>query len=494
MLLVAFGAAVAVILVLSLHREPGPSLTFPPFPGLRPGHSSRYPIARGRGPTLYVDAGSRGGRCSDSLDVSDVTAGHPWCTIGQAVASAPSGSTVILRAGAYPYQRLHEPHYRGGYVTFEPYGYGTSSPETVTIAGVSTANTSYLRFQGLHFVGSDAGGRYVPGVQIWLNSQNIQLINNDISGQGIVTQAANNVLIQGNYIHNIVRTCGMGEPDGFGVHLSGGTLPSVSHNISLIGNTIADYSQTAVSAGNINNFLMQGNDVSTTMTPSGKVQCGDHVDTALHGRRRQGPVTVIDNNFHDGTQSIIRNVTGLTYARNLLVRIDAWLQLEADPAAAIVNNTWSGGNTLCTGCGSLLLLDYAPGSNWTKPPFNYSTHLNGTIVENNIMREMGIAGVTASEYHEDYDILTDTNRTRTSGIQGSHTLYTPVQFTNRNYAPTPRSPLVDSADSRVLETVPSTRLDYAGQAPWDAPTAPNRGRGPISYLDRGAVEMTSTDR
>jgi hypothetical protein len=164
------------------------------------------------------------------------------------------------------------------------------------------------------------------------------------------------------------------------------------------------------------------------------------------------------------------------------------MQLEADPGARVVNNTWSGGNTVCTGCGSLFLRDYAPGSSWTKPPFNYTRHLNGTVIENNIMRRLGVdSPATAAQFTEDYNTITDTNRSRSSGVKGAHTTFASVAFANAAAGDFALSPLgggIDSADSNV-----APGIDLFGHSPWDDPAVANTGAGPVTYADRGAVEL-----
>src|SRR4051812_7833064 len=99
-----------------------------------------------------VGKGSLGGPCNDARPPAQVSATTPWCTIAQAVKTAPSGSTVLVRGGSYPYQQLHGLGSRVDYVTLQPYGYGTSAVEQVSIAGFSTANTSFLRFRGFQLV------------------------------------------------------------------------------------------------------------------------------------------------------------------------------------------------------------------------------------------------------------------------------------------------------------------------------------------------------
>ena len=381
-----------------------------------------------------------------------------------------------MRSGSYPYQSLHGLGSRSAYVTFEPYGYGTSSSETVSIAGVSTASTSFLRFVGFRFVGNDATS-YHPAIQIYIGSHDIQFVNNDISGEGVQLQTASHVLLQGNYIHNVTRNCALTAPDGGGLFLTGGSASNPpADDIQVIGNTIQSTPQDAINlVHNLTNVVVDHNDVSTTQTP----QCGDHTDLVQIEADAKGPFTITNNVFHDGVQFILRNATGLTIENNLILRVQQWMQLVADPGARIINNTWWNGNNCpdgAHGCtaGSLLIRDYAPGSSWTKAPFSYTNHMTGTIIENNIMRVMSndaVNPVAASAYHEDYNLIFGP-RQNNSGLQGTHTLFAMPAFQNpttNNYQLTPTSPGTGTADPTI--TPPTT-----GSTPTKTTTTtPNRG-------------------
>src|SRR4051812_3833413 len=61
-----------------------------------------YTLASGSPPTLYVDANSIGGQCSDSRTTDQVSLSTPWCSLTKAVSSAPAGSTVNVRQANYP--------------------------------------------------------------------------------------------------------------------------------------------------------------------------------------------------------------------------------------------------------------------------------------------------------------------------------------------------------------------------------------------------------
>jgi hypothetical protein len=55
----------------------------------------------------YVDVASTGGACSDARTAAQAASpATPWCSLVTAAAKAPSGSTVLVRAGSYPYTRI----------------------------------------------------------------------------------------------------------------------------------------------------------------------------------------------------------------------------------------------------------------------------------------------------------------------------------------------------------------------------------------------------
>ena len=57
----------------------------------------------GAEPVVWVDRDSIGGPCSDERSAEEAASeASPWCTIERAVEEAPPGSTVVVRAGAYP--------------------------------------------------------------------------------------------------------------------------------------------------------------------------------------------------------------------------------------------------------------------------------------------------------------------------------------------------------------------------------------------------------
>ncbi len=106
--------------------------------GLTPGHADRI---------AFVDAGSRGGRCSDERGAESVdSVKSPWCSLARAAADAPAGTTVLVRGGSY--RRILLNRTRGGPVRLRAF-----PGEHVVLRGASVSGQG-MRLEGLHITGT----------------------------------------------------------------------------------------------------------------------------------------------------------------------------------------------------------------------------------------------------------------------------------------------------------------------------------------------------
>ena len=135
--------------------------SFEPLTATKPKAQSRQPAR------VYVDKDSIGGPCNDSRPVAAAQAPTtPWCSLGRAVDSAPSGSTILVRRGSYPRLTIQGER-RTRFVTIR------SAPrETATLNGFTATNSSYWRFQGLRFAGASN--------LIFFGNDHIDMIGNDL--------------------------------------------------------------------------------------------------------------------------------------------------------------------------------------------------------------------------------------------------------------------------------------------------------------------------
>ncbi len=179
--------------------------------------------AQSSSPTVAVPGSGLGEVCTETLTTAS--------NVSAALANAKPGSTVCLSAGEYAQIKLNNIN-PGDYVTLE------SSPgETATVAGAQVTNSSFLRFKGLRMTAGfnmyDTGG---------VASHDYQFVGNTIgnTAYGIVIDGNSapiyNVLIQGNYMHDLdfpgssCTSPGPGYAGGQAVTIYDGDGVTVSHN------------------------------------------------------------------------------------------------------------------------------------------------------------------------------------------------------------------------------------------------------------------------
>jgi hypothetical protein len=104
------------------------------------------------GATTYVDAAGVGGACSDARTAAQAAApATPWCSLVAAAAKAPSGSTVLVRAGSYPYTRIDRTGRTPNTAMVTMKAYPGEAP---VVFAVALRDFSHLRFEGLRFSGT----------------------------------------------------------------------------------------------------------------------------------------------------------------------------------------------------------------------------------------------------------------------------------------------------------------------------------------------------
>ena len=157
--------------------------------------------------------------------------------LAAAIGSASAGNVICLNSGSYS-ASLTQVN-KSGLVTVRP---AVGQTPTVSYSLLNQARN--IRFEGLHFTG---------GIEILGPASFIQFAGNEFSGPfGIHAngqQASNgskvtDVLIEGNYLHDLDYTGGQGTANGYGVTASNGV-----ERFTIKGNTIkspaSDYLQSA---------------------------------------------------------------------------------------------------------------------------------------------------------------------------------------------------------------------------------------------------------
>lgn len=207
-------------------------------------------------------------------DTNPGTEAQPWRTIQRAMTSATPGSTVYVKAGAYP-ERLVAgvSGTPGNYITFQPYGFsgapncggntgvqcgGDQVILDYSFLGTSTdgvpyldiKDVKYIRIQGFAFQNYYVSGTYQRGVIISGSSEYVEIKHNKILNiQNLgrrednvfimtfwILSPANNVLVYANEIGGIIS--GVGE-----------ALTTVAANVTIEKNWIHDTDAIAIDIG-----------------------------------------------------------------------------------------------------------------------------------------------------------------------------------------------------------------------------------------------------
>jgi hypothetical protein len=404
---------------------------------------------------LYVDKDSIGGTCSDSHSAAENTLSTPWCSLGKAISSAPGGSKVIIRSGTYPAVDINNDVSRTAYTTFQPY-----SGESVTV-DIDISNSQYIRLEGLKLIG-DVG---------LLRSNHIELINNEITPDGVMVRGSTDLLLENNDIHDIRRDT-VGCPsapslgNGYAIWLNASS-DIRSERVSIKNNRIYNVTHDAIQTGSTDDLLIEGNDVSSVKA----VDCGDHSDVLqiVEGRR----ITVRANHFHDSAHGFMVNGHGTTFRgdlrfeNNLIEGITGsfGMNLYNTDGLVLANNTvWD------------TLLGVRLRDTTANPTVMHAT------IKNNIFDTYGSEcdSIGCIDY-QDYNLIVAGERHGEHDLSGSPSF---VDSGNGNYHLAAGSQGIDAG---ISTDAPETDKDGSGRL--DIPGVENTGGGDQPYYDVGAYEF-----
>lgn len=422
------------------------------------------------GPTVYVDAGSIGGPCSDSRTAAQAAAPTtPLCSIPAGINLAGSGGTVLVRGGTYPALQISGGN-RSTAVTVQANG-----SETVSIPSIDVGSgTGLLRFSGLNLTGSST----VSAFALEDGAHDIQLVNSSVTSptQDAISlrPAVNNVAIAGNYITTRAPGATTGG-DGI-TFLSTSTLPGSPAgepndapvtNVAIVNNRLVNIGVDAIRPTNFVNLSIQGNEI-TGVDENG--QHTDAIQTVFGGTNLDIEGNYIHDNNGEGILIKDGQVTNARIVNNLFAHttLEYQLQVTGTSGLVVANNTfWDN-----AGYGMVLRPGVTQG-----------------VVENNIFENLSaapayqITGIT-----EDYNLVAGGygEKFGPHDIQGSPRF---VNATGDDFRLAAGSPGIDAADASVAPP-----FDKACRPRYDAPGVANHGAGSPPYVDMGALEYGPTSQ
>jgi Right handed beta helix region len=406
--------------------------------------------------TVYVDRDSIGGPCSDSRSASGAsTPATPWCSLGRAVAKAPSGTTVMVRRGAYPRLDIANVR-RTSYVTLRSF-----PGEQAVLDSFSATNASYFRIQGFRIAGRTN--------LIFTGNDHIQVVGNDMTVSTHV-RPSRNITFSRNRVHDLPGPPGRSE-DGFGIWVITGDQGPI-RNVVIRGNRFSNLPNDGVQT-DADNVRIEDNVFERIHSPDHDWSHADIIQSlGTDGMRIRG------NFARDNDAGILtsseRRVSGWVIENNVILRSESWpLQLDnIQNDLRVANNTfWGGGPVLMR---------------WND---GFPRNRRGFIFVNNIFSRFDL-DPQLNVRVADYNIVGE-NPFRDS-VEGSHSrLGVSPRFLDLGKDDVrlgAGSPAIDAGTSRYA--VP--RRDRRGARRQDDRSVSNRGGGRIRYVDVGAYERGSS--
>lgn len=392
---------------------------------------------------LFVDQAGLGGACSDARSLDQASSpSTPWCTLDRAVAAAPSGSQVWVRRGTYPFLNVSSVA-KASYVTLRAY---PGDENQVQVAGVQTAGSSYLRFQGLCFTAR---------VTLEAGSAHMQLVGGVLEQGSLVQAGVQDVLFEDNDI---------ASPTWDGVFFSSSSTEPAISDVTIRRNRFDNVGRVAVNARNFRNLLVEGNDIANVTRWDGVVH-SDGIRTyagglglvirgnLIHNMNAQG-IFIKDGAVSDVTieNNVIYGIYGGYYAMNLY---------DVDGLRIVSNTVWSNtGGVVFQGATS-----------------------NVAILNNVLQSLLRTDTATVTGLTKGYNYVGGGSGW---GPNAPTELSSGLAFVDPaagNYELAPGSAGIDAGTSSGTPA-----LDISGKGRADDPQAPNIGGGIPAYDDIGAYE------
>ena len=474
---------------------------------------------------------------------------RPFCTISAAAAVAVSGDTVRVGAGTYREQVTAPSGVRflasspsaevvgsdslasaswspaGGNAWSTELGdttmvsrvFNGSTPLSRTVGAARTAADSWSFDATTHTLYVDLGGpapKAGDALQVTVRQYGFLVRNaHAVTVQGFTMrhQGGSGVFLDASR-NSVVRDVTVTDSASYGINDQGGTAnritgARVSHNASigirLLGTSSSSVTSSVSRSNGFHGISVQGgagahvagNVTTGNLTPGIRRAAG--IDVSSGSRK-----AVVERNVsHDNDDSGLEIYTGSSGAvvrRNVSYdNGDHGIDVSASANAIVVSNT-SVGNSAAG-------LNVEGGSRGTTLRNNIS--VNDAVGTDRSKGNIRVDAASVSGTSIDRDLAFQTNGTtplfawggvvypglrglRAATHQEKHGFARNPRFValrSRNLRPGPASPALDAADSSAPGWV---ARDRTGARPVDAPRVRNRGVGPITFADLGALERT----
>jgi parallel beta helix pectate lyase-like protein len=408
------------------------------------------PAAAHAATTAYVDGASVGGACSDTRTPAQAASPTtPWCSIATAAIKAPSGATVLVRAGSYPYTRIDGAGRTPATapITVKPY-----PGESPVVYAVDIRNYSHLRFEGLRFSGTMN--------LVYFGNDDIEFAGNDLTN-AVNIRGSRNIVFQGNRFHDGPDSCVVDSSEAGGVRSMTGT-----QGLTIRGNRFERLTGDAIQMDGTG-VLIEGNTFDHIQVRRG---CSAHTDVIQSLGAED--VTIRGNVARDNDSGILNSsadhqTSGWTIENNVFVRSSGTpLQLDNQMDDLVVaNNTFSG-----SGVGVLFRW-------WTNP--GVPVNSQGFVIANNIFGDGYSVDPKLNIAVADYNLVKAGARR-----YGPHDVAADPRFVDPaadRYDVLASSPAVDSGTAGTVATV-------RGVA-YSVPATDLLGTARTGAHDRGAYEL-----
>jgi hypothetical protein len=258
----------------------------------------------------------------------------PWCSLQRAVADAPAGAVVFVRAGDYPRFSIAAP--RSGTVTLRPF------PGERAVLSGGTLSSAGVRFEGLRITGT---------VSVQAPARAVAFVGNDwitdgrSGGTSLNLEAGvADVLVQGNLIGQAPDVLGA---NAINFRSTDTRAPIV--DVTIWGNRIGPIAGggDAIQAKNTKRLLIQSNEIFGLARPSGDSQYHPDAIQSIYGAE---DLTLRGNFIHDiAAQGVFIQLyrganTGFRADHNVVARVASpWIAFAFNSVgAAVQHNTIDG--------------------------------------------------------------------------------------------------------------------------------------------------------